>query len=101
VSGPACRRCGHARDGHLHYAQGGRASYCGHCGCWQYRQPWPWTQFLAWMRRPAPPVTAGVLHPRPVPLPDPGTADGYEERTRLDIRIARPYTDSDTPRETR
>jgi hypothetical protein len=54
----------------------------------------PWTRLLAWLREPPPPVTADVLHPRPVPFPVRDRCDDDDwdaNRTRLNIPIARPY----------
>jgi hypothetical protein len=80
---PACRHCGDARGAH----QPGDWTR----ECWKYRPERPWTRLLAWIRQPPAPVPADVLHPRPVPYRVRGRA-GLEDRTLLDIRIARPFT---------
>lgn len=90
---PACRRCGHASGGHPAYIPGGdRPGYCTACRCWQYQPERPWTTLLAWLRKRPDPLQADVLRPRPVPLPVTDSPGGQcDQRTRLDIGIARPY----------
>ncbi len=99
---PACRRCGHERGGHPSCIPGGsEPAWCttgivaGTCKCWQYIPQRPWTRFLAWLRERPPPVTADMLHPRPVPFHVRDRSDdGWDEhRTQLNIPRARPYAD--------
>ncbi len=86
-----CRRCPHGRDSHKPYIPGGdRPGYCTSCSCYQYKPERPWTRLLAWLRERPPPVTADVLRPRPVQFPVRGSA-GYDDKTHLDIPLARPY----------
>lgn len=92
AGGPACRRsgCGHARNGHPSFVpDGDEPGYCASCGCWKYRPQRPWTRLLAWLRRPPAPIPVTVLRQHPVPYP---VRAKYEDRTLLDIRIARPFT---------
>ena len=97
-STPACRRCPHARDGHKPYIPGaGKPGFCGSCGCWQFQPERLWTQLLAWFRRQPAPVVADVLRQHPVPYPVAARGDdGWDEnRTQLNIPIARPYAGGD------
>lgn len=57
-------------------------------------------RLLAWMRRRPAPVQAYTLRPRPVRYPV-RDCDEYEDKTRLDIRIARPYASGGTRRSAR
>ena len=87
----ACRRCPHDRDSHKPYIPGdSRPGFCGSCGCYQFRPERAWTLALAFLRERPPPIQADVLRPRPVPFPVRDSA-GYDDKTHLDIPLARPY----------
>jgi hypothetical protein len=62
----------------------------GACPCWHYIPQRPWTRLAAWFREPPPPVQVDVLRQHPVPFPVRDTA-GYDDKTHLDIPLARPY----------
>jgi hypothetical protein len=86
--------CPHLSAAHRHYRPG---SDCSLCGCGQFKPERPWALALAYLRERPEPVTADVLKPRPVryPVPD-RDDDGWDDnRTRLNIPIARPYAGGD------